>query len=423
MTAANTNIHPPVAGFEANFDTCVEEAAFLWLLRSIAVDQPHCVPDDIAELERRIEAQLMALMISPESGWQACVRGLAIAGPGEVFVAAVVAVRSLDIDKIQTAVEAGLAEPAGFKALVSALGWLPGRYVHPWIKRFFTSKDLAHKQLAVAACRVRREDPCNYLTRILERDDCQSDEPLLAECLRTAGVFKRQDLRPVLESISRDGAGSPHFWALWAASLLGDRSSPYGLKDYACEPGAYQLKALRLAVRTLPPTEAKAWISHILREHNQYREAIQATAALGDPEAMPWVISCMRESALARVAGEAFNQMTGVDLEAHELHHRLPEIENTSPNDDPEDERVDMDEDEYLPWPNSEKIAALWSTIRSRFQRQQRYLLGRLIAPEHLHSIVAQGGQRQRAAAALEWAILEPKRPLPNISARQEVSQ
>ena len=38
------------------------DAAFFWLLRSIAVDQPHYTPGDLAEMEQRIDAQLDLLM-------------------------------------------------------------------------------------------------------------------------------------------------------------------------------------------------------------------------------------------------------------------------------------------------------------------------------------------------------------------------
>jgi hypothetical protein len=125
--------------------------------------------EEIFDLEQRIDQQIDALMTSIELAWPVCVDVLELVEPGEIFTATLVAFRSHDIDKIQTAVEVGLSNKAGVKGLISALGWLPGRVVHSWIKKFFTSKDLNHKFLAIAACSVRRENPEEYLNRILER--------------------------------------------------------------------------------------------------------------------------------------------------------------------------------------------------------------------------------------------------------------
>ncbi|MCP3852889.1 MAG: hypothetical protein GY694_22075, partial [Gammaproteobacteria bacterium] len=41
-----------------------DNASFLWILRSIAVEQPHYSVSDILELEQRIDAQLDGLMTS-----------------------------------------------------------------------------------------------------------------------------------------------------------------------------------------------------------------------------------------------------------------------------------------------------------------------------------------------------------------------
>ena len=124
MTAAITAFPNPLSGFESQFDDCVEEVAFLWLLRSRALIQPHYRTSDLAELESRIDAQLFALAQAPERAWAACQSALAHAGPGEVFAAAAVAFRTLEVGCIQQAVEAGLQDEAGFAALVSALiGW------------------------------------------------------------------------------------------------------------------------------------------------------------------------------------------------------------------------------------------------------------------------------------------------------------
>ena len=181
------------------YEQYVDEASFLWILRSIAVEQPHYNINRLHELEQRIEAQLDGLMTSVEEAWELCLDALDVGEPGEVFTASVVAFRSHDVKKIQIAIEAGLSSDEASEGLVSALGWLPTKLVSSWIEKFFTSKDLAHKYLAVAACSVRRENPGEALTRILSRDDCKQFDKLYSRSLRLIGETRRQDLMPVLE--------------------------------------------------------------------------------------------------------------------------------------------------------------------------------------------------------------------------------
>lgn len=430
MTAAITSISAPALGFESQFDDYVDESAFLWLLRSRALNQPHYSPNDLAELESRIDGQLLALSMAPESAWQSCQKALTLNEPGEVFTASVVAFQSLDVNRIQRVVEAAGETPAGFAALVSALAWMPGRYCHEWLKRFLTSKELDHKRLALSACIARGEDPCDYLTRILRREDCRENEALYVEAVKAAGVFKRRDLSPFIAEAREAEEVALIFAAHEAAILLGDRRAALGLMPLALEPGGFQREALSLGARVLPAAEAKRWITQVHQSGDQGfaqgaevpqgpRLAIQTAAALGDPEVIPWLLGCMKNAALARVAGEAFYQITGIHLEEQELCHRLPQLARDASEDEPDTPVPAPDEDEHLPWPNSEKVTMFWQTLKHRFESGRRYLLGRPVSAGHVRWVFQHGYQRQRRAAALEWALLEPASPLPSLEQRQ----
>ncbi len=423
MTAAITAFPNPFLGYETQFDDYVNEASFLWLLRARALSQPHFHPGDLAELESRIDGQFLALMQSPEQAWKTCENVLQSGGAGEVFVAAVVAFRSREVSRIQRVIEVGLSSEAGYAALASALTWLPGRYCHDWVRKFLTSKDMVHKRLALTVCMARNEDPCDYLTRILRRDDCRADLALHAEALRCAGVFKRRDLSPFLAEGREMGEPAITFQACRSAVLLGDRAAARALADQALQPGPEQRAALTLGVRALPGAEARQWIGQALQPKTPEatRLSLIAAATLGDPEVVPWLLSCMKQPATARLAGEAFFQITGIDLEEHELSYQMPTLEGADQEDDPDTPLPAMDEDEHLPWPNSEKLAALWETIKPRFTSGQRYLLGRPLSEEHLRRVFLEGPQRQRVSAALEWALLDPRQPWLSVERRQEV--
>jgi uncharacterized protein (TIGR02270 family) len=405
------------------YEQYAEEASFLWHLRSIVVDQPHYRIPELAALEQRIEAQLDGLMTSPEESWQLCEPAMESQDPSNIFAASVLAFRSLDVTKIQRAVEGGLANEKGCKGLVSALGWLPGRLCHSWIKKFLTSKDFEHKYLAVAACSVRREDPRDYLTNIFQRPDCLAHKRLYARALRLVGELKRHDLMPALRIAMRAEDPGIRFRAHWSAVMLGDKSVVGELEPFVLAESSYQKSAIEVAFRCLPVNEGRAWISRLAGADGQIRNVLKATAILGDPHAVNWLIAQMQNPALSRLAGEAFVAITGIDLGEHHLVLRdLPNLEQQFPNDDPADEDVAMDEDENLPFPDYAKVAAVWQKYSNRFNPGQRYLLGKPVSIESLGSILQERGQRLHHAAAMELALANPSQLFVNTRAKVQVS-
>jgi uncharacterized protein (TIGR02270 family) len=133
---------------------------------------------------------------------------------------------------------------------------------------------------------------------------------------------------------------------------------------------------------------------------------------IGDPVALPWLIEQMRNAALARVAAESFSMITGLDLDAAQLEGEQPEGFEAGPNDDPEDEDIEMDPDESLPWPNPEGIHGWWRDNQTNLQPGMRYLMGQPMVSAWLQVVLRRGYQRQRAAAALELTRRLPGQPL-----------
>jgi uncharacterized protein (TIGR02270 family) len=406
-------------------DQFADDAAFLWLLRSNAINQPHYHLADLNELDQRIDAQLDGLMTAPEESWKVCEASLALQQPGEAFVASALAFRSLDVRKIQIAVEAGLADTHTFKGLVSAMAWLPGRLVHSWIKKFLTSKDLDHKHLALAVCSARREDPREYLTTILQRSDCLTHEKLHARGLRLIGELKRFDLIPALrQGVSGENTNT-RFWAHWSAILLGDKTQVAQLQEWVLNTNPMQRRAIELCFRTLPADTARDWITRLAQDPANQRLVIHATAVLGDPQAINWLLIQMHKPALTRLAGEAFTTITGIDLVAHKLVlEDIPELEDVLPDDGAQNEEIDTSEDQHLPFPDTAKLAAVWQKYQQRFASGQRYFMGQMLgnnqqSSEHLRHVYETGTQRQRAAAALELSLLEPSQYLLNHAAKE----
>jgi uncharacterized protein (TIGR02270 family) len=110
------------------------------------------------------------------------------------------------------------------------------------------------------------------------------------------------------------------------------------------------------------------------RRSQRARYAIVAAGVFGDPPRIPWIVDRMGVPELARVAGEAFAMITGVDLAFEDLDSGKPAGFETGPTENPEDENVDMDPDEHLPWPNPTLVAKCWREHRGGFLDGTRYL-------------------------------------------------
>lgn len=400
------------------FEQHIEDASFLWVLRSVAIEQPHYNAMDLAELEARIDGHLDGIMASLVRTWPLCVEACAFEEGGEAFVFAVTAFRSLEAEKIQKAVEFGFTNDETFAGMVSALAWLPGTLCHDWIKRFFSSKDFRHKLLALAACRARSEDPAGYLDRILLREDCTAVEPLRAMAIRCIGEFKRDDLRVHIEegmSLLSGDASDIDYWVIRSALLLGNRSAASALEPFIFTDNTHRQSSIQLAFRSLPINTAKQWISRLAEDPENMRLVIKATVALGDSQAIPWLLQIMLNPRYARLAGEGFSMLTGIDLEKRELIIDIPDITEFQSESNEDSASIELDEDENLPWPNTDKLAAIWQKYGGSFVVGQRYFMGKAANLENVKSIMLHGYQRQRHAAALELALFDTRQPLINI--------
>ena len=403
------------------YERFVVEASFLWLLRSMVVDRPHYTLSDIHALEGRIQAQLDGLKTSMDMAWPLCEKAIELNGPGEVFTATILAFRSADPIKIQKVVEAGLATPECTKALVSAMAWLPRTDSQPWIQNALASKDTHLNYIAICLYSLRRENPGDVLAKYLLRDEFRQDEILHARCLRLLGEIKRRDQRSALSHAAESENASVAFWANWSASLLGDKKAVHQLEPHLFKTSAYQERALQVAFRVVPVSQARQWIAQLAADPQHARAAIKAAGISGDPYAVDGLIEKMKDQTHARLAGEAFTLITGIDLEQDRLNSAAPPNTVPMPNDDAHDPTVAMDEDEYLAWPNAALVAARWQQTVGQLTKGQRYLLGKEINTSHLLEHLQTSFQRQRHAAAMELALLDTSHVLTNT--RSKVSQ
>jgi uncharacterized protein (TIGR02270 family) len=386
----------------------IEEAAFLWLQRDAAVWRPHYSIRDVSHLDDRVEAHLDGLRVADEAGWEVCREALTIGGSGEVFAAAVLAFERGDEFRIQEVLEANGSDSKSSGGITSALGWLPCEAATRPIERL-VSAELSHlRRIGLAASAIHRRDPGTPLTRALT-----DQEPLLkARALRAVGELGRKDLLSALAEHLADEDKKCRFYAGWSGALLGSGAGAPVLRDVATAGGPYSERACSMALRRMGVPEGHSWIRELASNPGLQRLAVFGAGAIGDPASIPWLIEHVAVPELARVAGESFSMVTGVDIAYEDLEGAWPDGFEAGPTENPEDEDVALDPDEDLPWPNPELIDQWWSKNKSRFRSGTRYLLGKPISVEQCQHVLRYGYQRQRAAAAIELAMLQPGQPL-----------
>jgi uncharacterized protein (TIGR02270 family) len=234
------------------------------------------------------------------------------------------------------------------------------------------------------------------------------DAAVRARALKAAGELGRADLLPQITEHLSDDSEKCCYYAAWSAMLLGAAQGVSVMQRLAESPSPYAEAACTLAVREMRPHEAASWLERLRRLPDKNRVAIVGFGALGDPACVPFLMGQMQVPELARLAGEAFSMITGVDIAYQDLEGEWPEGFEAGPTEDPEDENVEMDPDEDLPWPEPELIQTWWEANKGSLRNGTRYLLGEPMGPETLSAALKNGFQRQRIAAAFELALLDP---------------
>lgn len=387
----------------------IEEAGFLWSIREGAVGAYHYFLADLTKLDGRVDAHLDGLRIASKGGWKECQEALKQKDAGEVFAASVLAFESDDEAYVREVIEVGCNSTELSRGIASALGWLPFYQVANYIEQFLVTESLTLRRAGIAAAAIHRQDPGQALV------DALSDNDLLlrARALRSVGQLGRRDLLPQLRENLTNEDEKCRFCAAWSATLLaGDAEAIRVLQAVAESNSPWREEAVQMAVRRMEPSAANDWLDALAEKPELARLAVIGSGVVGDVGAIPWLIEMMAAPALARVAGEAFTMLTGVDLAYEDMESEWPEGFEAGPTEDSEDENVEMDADENLPWPDAGLIQLWWEQHRGDFPRKQRYLLGGVIEEEWLWNVLRNGRQRQRAAAAIELAIKHPGQPL-----------
>jgi uncharacterized protein (TIGR02270 family) len=392
-----------------------EEAAFLWRQRDMATDQPQFTLRQLAKLEERIEAHIDGLRVAESAGLSIALGQLKESQEdGALFTVATLILERHDGANVKRLLDFAEAAPKSARGLFGAIGWVAPDALRGLAIDWFDAPSSFWRLVGVVACSLHRVDPSSRLDRLL------ADQPAVrARALRLAGELGRTDLKEHVREALADEDTACRFWAAWSAGILGDRAAAIPvLQNHAVADGRFKWLALDLVLRLMEHQAAISWLRGLGREPKHTRRLVVAAGVLGDPVVLPWLVQQMSVEALARVAGESFSMITGVDLSEHGLDGKAPETFEADPTDEPSDENVAMDADENLAWPDQSKVHSWWQKEKHRFTQGVRHLRGVPITEQSCNEVLRDGYQRQRRAAAYELALLGDRCVLWNWRAR-----
>ncbi|NCC26563.1 MAG: TIGR02270 family protein [Gammaproteobacteria bacterium] len=384
------------------------EASFLWLQRAYASLAPNYSPNQLADLDERLAAHIDGLRVAESDGWSSVESGLDNGGPEDFFPAAVLALEAQD-GRFDDLLVRLTDTPEAIPGVISALGWVSASYLGGRVKSMLEDPSPLKQKLGIAACALHRKDPGPALNRCL----ASTVDSVRIRALRAAGELGRMDVMPLLRAALGDPKPEVCFWAAWSAVLLGDRALALEtLVRVGLSPGRRQLSALQLALQAMDANAGHELLMELDEASQGPRLRIVGFGFIGDPSYVPWLIEQVAKPAIARIAAEAFVNITGADFNREPLESLPPDGFDEGPTEDPDDENVELPEDIALPWPDVERMRAWWQKNNGGFQAGQRYFLGEPPSVPRCTRILQEGFQRQRIAAALYLSLLQPGRIL-----------
>lgn len=401
-----------------------EEAALLRHVRSVLVRAPHVGLLRLGRLDERVAAHLDGLTVAGPAGRALCQAALERPGAGEVFALAVLALEAHDEALLDRLLAIGTLLPEARRGLLSAYGWVPASVLKGLVRRLLSSPAGPALELGIDACRLHQVDPGEVLATAL----ASSLPGLQAAAARAAGELGRVDLLPALLEVASDDTGEAAFWKSWSACLLGDRQSALAALARNAEAATpWSDRALALALAASSAEQARALAKRVSQAAQApaagpeaSRRRVRTMALLGELRFVPWLIERMAEPALARLAGEAFQWITGADLALLDLETRDPPTGYAAPAD--ADDDGSLGDDDSLPWPDPARIQAWWSQSQPALEATAaaaggRLFLGLPLTASTAHQVLVDGTQRQRAHAACLSSLLHPGRPLFQVAA------
>lgn len=389
------------------------EAAFLYTQRQDLISGPSRSLQDNMLLDLRIDSLLDGLRVSPNPSAQIVMQALEEPSPELLFLTCILTLESKNTPRLKQLLALAETDSDLQKGLLDAFSWVPLSFTQPLIPHLLAFNSTFFRQVGL---HLYRQHQIHADTEF-ERAITQQEPSMLACALQAVGEVGMLDLLPHCLALLNHERADIRFMAARSCAMLGERERSLAyLRQIALEPGSLSSpltkSALALLAAFMPLPEAHLFLSSLASQNPDRRLLIHMAGELGDPASVPALLRLMQDKTLSRLAAHAFCIITGLDLVENDLEQAPPEDLTGGPNDDPDDDAVDSDPDEDLPWPNQQQVAAWWTNHGSAFKAGSRYLAGKQATQHNCLAVLEHGCQAQRRAAALQLKAISPSSPL-----------
>ncbi len=390
------------------------EAAGLWTSRNRLAATTRASLFELQRADERLAAHLDGLLVAADEGWRVCEAMLEDRSAGAVFVAVAVAVQAKHHERLERLFAQADDSPDACDGLISAFGWLERQHLQGTVAGLLKSAEPLGRLVGLAACGAHNVDPGLAAGRWFD-----DEQPLVrARALRTAGEVGCTGALAACRAALSDKDPDCQFWAAWSSVLLGDRGPALDrLTRAGLAAGPHRARGFPLALQGTDTGGAHVVLQRLAEDPAHLRSLIQGSGIAGDPSYVPWLIGHMAKDETARLAGDAFALITGADLDALQLARPRPADVELPPSENPEEENVEMDPDEGLPWPDVERVRRWWDGNAPRFQDGTRNFVGAPVTHARCLDVLRNGFQHQRILAAHYLCLLVPGTPLFNATA------
>jgi uncharacterized protein (TIGR02270 family) len=336
------------------------------------------------------------------------------------FVETLLALEYADIawlKRIFTQIE---TEPMAVESIISAFAYTEKKKLGGLLDSLLASNNYLEREVALRACVAHRLANASMLDEQLAWAVKYKHTEVIAWTFRLAGevgiaVFAEKILEHV--NVENPVVSSA---AAYASALLGSgRSGLLALAKVVERTYPLLDEAILLILRAGDATACNQLIMMLAEQakadnatvHNK-RTFLLALGCSGDVRMVNWLFSAMEDHSAARLAGVAFSMITGADLAYLDLDQPPPADFEEGPNDDPDDDNIEMDSDTGAPWPNAEKVKAWYAQSGLAKMEGQRLLCGQPQSIKAALDTLRNGFQNQRRVAAYDLALLDPGKPL-----------
>jgi uncharacterized protein (TIGR02270 family) len=384
----------------------LDEAGFLWHQWEKALDSPlYAFPALAGGLEQRLQAHLDALAAAGQRAADRLLRP---------------ALADTDLDRARAAASALLAAGEGRDIGAVMKAYAHGRQANrPAIARALelsASPEVSQQLLpllevtvpftlvpAIRLLAFRRAIPEPDLARLLNNPDPGVASAALAAARFAPGVASAPMLEHALRSTPAEQEA-----ALVTGLVSGYRSIWALCDELAASPGPAGRTARVLLAMGGGDADLDRLIA-MLDDRALTADALWALGFSGRIRAaevcLPWMEQ--EDRTLARLAGEAFSAIAGLELTGRYVEEDL-DLEEEEPipfEQDDLDAKLDVGPESDLPIPEPGLVSAWWSETRPKLDPAGRYLSGRPFDLDPLLDALQRGVARRRHFLALELAI------------------